>query len=182
MRNIFKPNNKPVSVAGLLRIKAVGPGYIVLRNPEQYVSIFRMAGGLNPWMEDPDVLGEKIRKLDSILTDLRRGEEVQFLTKRIKADAEGAIEKFDERIHDNAPEVFRNQYPEFLRNWLRQFYRQEKICYYRSFVLFTIPPPRSSKPTKDFSKIEEVLRRGKSWASQLNMVGMDVQELSLIHI
>ena len=176
MRNYFKSKSKPDSVAGLLRIKSVGPGYLVLRNPEQYVSIFKIAGGLSPWMEDPDVLGEKIRKLDSILTDLRKGEEVQFLTKRIKADPEAAIEKFDERIHDNAPEIFRKQYPEFLRNWLREFYSQEKICHYRSFVLFTIPPPKSSKPTKDFSRIEEVLRRGKSWASQLNMVGMDIQE------
>jgi hypothetical protein len=99
---------------------------------------FQGSRGLNPWMEDPDVLGEKVRKLDSVLADLRSGEGIQFLTKRVLADVEEVIERYDERIHENAPEVFRNQYPEFLRNWLRRFYAEEKICNFRSYILFTV--------------------------------------------
>ncbi len=178
MRNLFgsKPKNNPV--AGLLRIRSVGPGYLVLRNPDQYACLFKLAGGLNPWMEDPDVLGEKVRKLDSVLADLRSGEEVQFLTKRVLADVEDVIRCYDERIHENAPEVFRNQYPEFLRNWLRRFYMEERICHFRSYILFTVAPPKASGKAKerDVMPIEEVLRRGKSWVSQLNIVGLEPQE------
>ncbi len=178
MRGLFaaKPRNSPV--AGLLRIRSIGPGYIVLRNPDQYACLFKLAGGLNPWMEDPDVLGEKVRKLDSVLADLRSGEEVQFLTKRVLADVEEVIRRYEGRIHENAPEVFRNQYPEFLRNWLRRFYSEERICHYRSYVLFTVPPPQGSKKQKEANTtpIEEVLRRGKSWVSQLNIVGLEPQE------
>src|SRR5580698_1937692 len=108
MIGFFLPKLKHNPVAGLLRIRAVGPGYLVLRNPDQYVCLFRLAGGLNPWMEDTEVLGEKVRKLDSVLADLRSGEEVQFLTKRVLADVEEVIQKFDGRIHENAPEVFKN--------------------------------------------------------------------------
>ncbi|HEY5039296.1 MAG TPA: hypothetical protein VIJ93_09520, partial [bacterium] len=75
MKGLFKTKSKNNPVAGLLRIRAVGPGYLVLRNPDQYVCLFKVAGGLNPWMEDPEVLGEKVRKLDSVLSDLRSGEE-----------------------------------------------------------------------------------------------------------
>ena len=178
MKRFFtsKPKNNPV--AGLLRIRSVGPGYLVLRNPEQYACLFKLAGGLDPWMEDPEVLAEKVRRLDSVLADLRSGEEVQFLTKRVLADVEDVIRRFQERIHENAPEVFRNQYPEFLRNWLRRFYSDEKICHYRSYVLFTVPPPQGSKNQKEANTtpIEEVLRRGKSWVSQLNIVGLEPQE------
>jgi len=179
MRNFFNPKpNERSAVAGLLRIRAVGPGYLVLRNPEQYACLFRVEGGLNPWMEDPDVLGEKVRKLDAVLSDLRNGEEVQFLTKRVLADVEEVIERYDARIHENAPEVFQNQYPEFLRNWLRRFYEEQRICNYRSYILFTVQIPRTAKNEKEknFQKIEEVLRRGRSWASQLNVVGMETVE------
>src|SRR5665213_2684612 len=180
MKGFFRDKSKNNPVGGLLRIRAVGPGYLVLRNPDQYVCLFKLAGGLNPWMEDPEVLGEKVRKLDSVLSDLRSGEEVQFLTKRVFADVEEVIERFDGRIHENAPEVFRNQYPEFLRNWLRRFYSDQKICNYRSYILFTVQLPQTTKNGKgnNFLGIEEVLRRGKSWASQLNMVGMEAVEAS----
>ena len=63
MRNLFGPKPKNNPVAGLLRIRSVGPGYLVLRNPDQYACLFKLAGGLNPWMEDPEVLGEKVRKV-----------------------------------------------------------------------------------------------------------------------
>src|ERR1035438_8714490 len=176
MKGLFgsKPKTNPVS--GLLRIRSVGPGYVVLRNPDQYACLFKLAGGLNPWMEDSEVLGEKIRKLDSVLADLRSGEQVQFLTKRVLADVEEVIQRFEGRIHENAPEVFRNQYPEFLRNWLRRFYSEERICHFQSYILFTVPPPKESKNKKDLVRIEEILRRGKSWASQLNIVGLEPVE------
>ncbi len=178
MKGFFRDKSKNNPVGGLLRIRAVGPGYLVLRNPDQYVCLFKLAGGLNPWMEDPEVLGEKVRKLDSVLSDLRSGEEVQFLTKRVFADVEEVIERFDGRIHENAPEVFRNQYPEFLRNWLRRFYSEERICHFQSYILFTVLPPKTPKKgdEKDFLKIEEILRRGKSWVSQLNIVGLEPVE------
>ncbi len=166
------------SIAELLRIRAVGPGFIVLRNPEQFVAVFKITGGFNPWMEAPDVLADKVSKLDAALGDLRRGEEVQFLTKRASADVETVIDHFQNRIHENAPEVFRHQYPEFLRNWLREFYLDHRICRYLSFVLFTITPPSSGPKGVSGLKIEEILRRGKSWASQLNHLGMDILEPS----
>ena len=179
MTELFgRKTGKPM-VAGLLRIRAVGPGYLSLRNPEQYVCVFKLKGGLAPAMEDPQVLEEKIRKLDAVFSDLRNGEEVQILTKRVLADPEAAIERFEGKIHENAPEVFRNQYPEFLRNWLRQFYQAERICHYLSYILFTVPPPKKITKKdggKDLFQIEEILRRGKSWASQLNIVGMDAGE------
>ena len=149
MRRFFESRHKNNPVAGLLRIRSVGPGYLVLRNPDQYACLFKLAGGLNPWMEDPDVLGEKVRKLDSVLADLRSGEEVQFLTKRVLADVEEVIGRFEGRIHENAPEVFRNQYPEFLRNWLRRFYAEERICHFRSYILFTVAPPKANKKDKE---------------------------------
>src|SRR5258708_40099230 len=124
------------TIAELLRLRAVGPGYIVLRNPEQYVAVFKVKAGLNPWMEDPAMLTEKVLKLDLVLADLREGEQVQFLTKRVTADVEEVIAKFDSRIHENASEVFRHEYPEFFRNWLRRFYREERICHFESYVLF----------------------------------------------
>jgi hypothetical protein len=168
----------------------VGPGYLALRTPEQYVSVFKVKGGFNPWMEDKDVLGEKVGRLDSVLADLRSGEEVQFLTRRVPADPEESIFLYNSKIHENAPEVFRNQYPEFLRHWLRRFHQEERLCRYQSFVLFTIQPPkdktkwprinhsvrRDAKAGEDYLKIEETLRRGKSWASQLNLLGMEIEE------
>lgn len=172
----FMKRNVNSSVAGLLRIRAIGPGYLVLRNPEQYVCVFRIQGGLNPWMEDPDVLGERVRKLDAVLADLRSGEEVQFLTKRVVADVERDIEKYHGRIHENAPSIFRQDYPEFLGHWLRRFYAEERICAYQSYVLFTVHLPVSKKSDGGGLRVEEVLRRGESWASQLNMVGMEAQE------
>lgn len=153
-------------MAGLLRIRAVGPGYLVLRNPEQYACVFRLQGGLNPWMEDPDTLAERVRRLDAVLADLRNGEEVQFLTKRVLADVEETIGKWT--IHENAPEVFRHQYPEFLANYLRRFYAEERIAEYRSYVLFTVTGPKT---------IQEVLRRGRSWASQLHLLGIEAVEV-----
>ena len=179
MKGFFtKRIGKPV-VAGLLRIRAVGPGYLSLRDPEQYACVFKISGGLAPSMEDPQILEEKIRKLDAVFSDLRSGEEVQILTKRVLADAEAAINRFDRKIHENAPEVFRNQYPDFLRLWLRRFYQEERICRYQSYVLFTVVPPKGAKnKEKETFQIEEILRRGKSWASQLNIVGMEAAEAS----
>jgi hypothetical protein len=168
---------KGTNAPGLLRIRAVGPGYLVLRNPEQYACLFRVEGGLNPWMEDPEILGEKVRKLDLVLADLRNGEQIQFLTKRVLADVEEVIGRYDARIHENAPEIFRHQYPEFLRFWLRRFYREQKICNYRSYVLFTAQQPQTTKNKKERNiSIDEILRRGKSWISQLNMVGIEAVE------
>lgn len=188
--------NKNAPVAGLLRIRAVGPGYLVLRNPEQVACLFRIVGGLNPWMEDADVLGERVRRLDAVLADLRPGEEAQFITRRVQADPEEAIYRLNTKIHEYAPQVFRQQYPEYLRHWLRRFYKEERISRYVSYVLFTDRPTQSptngswrrwprihgdmrkrdNRHEEDHPQVEETLRRAKSWASQLNLLGMGIEE------
>ncbi len=163
----------------LLRISSVGPGFLVLRNPRQFVAVFKVEGGLNPWMEDPEVLGEKVMKLNSALGDLRKDEQVQFLTKRVPADVEVGIDKFKGHIHENAPTIFKNQYPRFLENSLRLFYKDHRICRFLSYVLFTVIPSNPAKDEKgSFGPLEEVLRRAKSWASQLSLLGMELEEAS----
>ena len=86
-----------IRLRGLLRIQdrwAWLPGF---EEPGTVRLRFQGSGRFEPLDGRPGCFRRKGRKLDSVLSDLRNGEEVQFLTRRVLADVEEAIHRFDAR-------------------------------------------------------------------------------------
>ena len=72
----------------LLKVQKIGKGYLLLREPDRYVSCFRIFGGVSPWVETTNLIYSKISMLENAFNQLKPNEQVQILTRRVPAGSE----------------------------------------------------------------------------------------------
>ncbi len=178
------------SLSSLLPVRLVGPGYIYLRNPDQFVAMYRIEGGVNPWIEDPDVALQKLRGVEQAIGQLKEGEEIQIFTRRVPFDIEPTIENYTKGIVEEAPLLYRKGYADFFPVYLRDFAQSQRLCRYETFFLFSIPPRFITAQENLVSKLsgkkaavenlglKEIMRRADSVASALGAAKMEAKLMS----
>jgi len=181
--------NKP-SVASLLPIRKVGPGYILLRNPEQIVICFRLKKGVCPWGDASNSLERSMAGFDSALQQIRPDEQVQFFTRRIRQDGSAVALDYAKNFSSSAPETYLHGYGPFYQTWLQRWVDGSGISQYESYALFTVKPPDMTEATGGIFKvfglkgqpkgisIDEVSRRAHSWADGLSNAGIQWEDMT----
>jgi len=183
---------EPASVASLLPVRRVGPGYMQLRNPDQIVICFKLRRGVCPWGDDVSVLTQKMGGFDKALQQLRQDEQVQLFTRRVRIDGTSVGNEYREKFVKGAPASFLDGYGPFYQVWLQAWVDGTGISNYESYAFFSVRPPvmksSSSIITKVFGMevsknktsvdIDEVSRRARSWADNLASAGITVEDMT----
>lgn len=181
--------SKP-SVASLIPVRKVGPGYMLLRNPEQIVFAFKLFKGLCPWGESDDSLNHKMDGFDRALQQLRPDEQVQFFTRRVRQDGSAAALEYQRTMRPGAPETYSLGYGPFFQKWLQEWVDGTGISNYESFAFFTISPPDpidagnvamkwfGMSSDKKTISMDEAHRRAHSWVENLTAAGIQCEDMN----
>jgi len=175
-----------ISAGDLLNVQGVGRGYLVLDNPSRLVAGFKLTGGGNPWIEETGGILQRLGHLERVLTQLRAGEEVQLIVKKVPTTDKALIKYFNSKISPDAPLEFRGRYTEYYREWLKDWIFSEDLCRYESYLFFSIQSGnlptidaliRKKPQNQDSLNIEMVLNRARTWAMGLNSLGLYAETL-----
>src|SRR5581483_512305 len=176
--------------AELLKVSNIGPGYVLLKDPVQFVTVFRVSGGANPWVEDASALSSKINQFASSLGQLRPGEQIQIILRRVPFDPTKQLEYFRAHISPEAPVEFRTRYANYYEEWVKNWSEAERLCGYECYLLFTILGESVPVVESFFSKKRQgsqhpsdlVLSRSRTWLQSLSSCGIKTEELSAADI
>lgn len=178
-------NTLPLA-GNLLNVQGVGRGYIILENPSRLVAGFKLTGGGNPWIEETGGILQRLGHLERVLQQLRVGEEVQLIVKKVPTTDVALIKYFNSKISKDAPLEFRGRYTEYYREWLKDWIESEDLCRYESYLFFSIQSGniptidsfiRINPKNEDTLNIEMVLTRARTWALGLNSLGLSAETL-----
>ncbi len=197
------PHTKPYGILpDRLRLARVGEGYLELIEPQRFVTLYRVRGGINPLVEDPAQIQSKIVAFENALRQLHFNEQIQIILKKIPANPQTYIDEFNRRSKEDAPEIFRANFNSYYTDYLKDFFHNNRLCEYEVYVLFSIDPNVKpiheevisgtlkvagvfSKSAKEYGKkvntvqqLEEIRRRGKAWCQILAVAGLNAQELN----
>ncbi len=179
-----------------LRLAKVGDGYIELNTPRRFVSVFKLAGGVNPYNDDDQAIQGKVAQFDNAIRQLRANEEIQVLLRRVPVQGEKLAADFRESCSENAPEGYRNHFNARQEEWIEDFAANNSLCGFETYLLFTInqdtkPVSESMfdfftglissskpKPSDPLQNLDEVQRRAKTWCTSLTVAGLGIEELS----
>ena len=174
----------------LIPVRRVGPGYLQLRDPEQFVIVFKLQGGICPWGDSSDSIQRKMQAFDHALQQLRSDEQVQFFTRRVKLDGVKVAEDYAKLSKPEAPAAYRNGYSPYYQVWLQAQVDGAGISDYETYALFTVQPPEINNANGFLSGIfgmrsktgaelsfEDVSRRAHSWADNLGAAGLKTTDV-----
>src|SRR5581483_5674365 len=171
--------------AELLKVSNIGDGYLLLKDPVQFVTVFKVSGGANPWVEDPATVASKLGQFANTLGQLRPGEQVQVILRRAPFDPTKQIEYFRAHANPDAPLEFRTRYPKYYEEWLKNWSEGERLCSYECYLLFTIGGENVPVVESFFAKKKDnlqhvsdlTLSRSRTWLTGLSACGIKAEPL-----
>ena len=175
--------------SSLLKVQKVGKGYLLLKDPDQYVACFKVNGGAAPWIETETTIYSRIGMLETAFNQLRPNEQVQIVTRRVPTNLKAYLDYFKSHINQNAPEEFRNEYANYFETWFTSVAKVENPGSFETFILFTIVPEAgvvtnnilsffgSKKANRDINP-EYISQRARSWMGNLSAAGLTYEDVS----